>query len=111
MGQQSGSTAWPRGGCTWHIALSMVPASPVIFYGITLYIGLVSALSAFGPFSKGVTAWFRQHVGSAIGVTLSGSSIVALGAIPLIATVIHYHGWRAGYLTLAAFPLLLGLPA
>jgi predicted MFS family arabinose efflux permease len=66
-------------------------------------------------YSRAVSGWFRADKGGgrglALGVMSSGISIAALIATPIIAAIIAVHGYRGGYLALAAAALFIGLPA
>jgi predicted MFS family arabinose efflux permease len=62
-------------------------------------------------YSRAVSGWFSAGRGLALGVMSAGISVAALIATPIVAAVIAEHGYRGGYLTLAAAALLVGLPA
>jgi nitrate/nitrite transporter NarK len=98
------------GLATGIVVLASGPPTKVLIYGTTAFIGCVSAAASIGPFSKGVATWFRNHPGGALGLTLTGPSLMSILVIPAVAATIHLYGWRAGYLCVAAFILFLGLP-
>lgn len=57
-----------------------------------------------------VNLWFEENRGLALAVILSGSGLAAIG-LPLITTwAITRWNWQAGFIALAALPLLLALP-
>ena len=107
------------------------PVATACTFGlVALYVGFATyrgplqgilALSAFyGFFAVGtaslvytrpITAWFDKSRGMALGVSTLGVSVFAIIAPPLLHTVMADHGWRAGYLALAALALGIGLPA
>ena len=93
------------------LALALAPAEPAAVYGCVILLGAVAPLTSAAPVARGVASWFRTNTGAAIGVTMSGVSLVSLAAVPLVSLTIAQFGWRAGYLTLMALILLVGLPA
>lgn len=92
------------------VALAVVPANPLIFYGIVATLSIACAFSQPMIFAKGVASWYTTRVGTAIGIMMSGCSIIAVLAVPLLTGVIHIQGWRAGYIALAGIILVVGLP-
>lgn len=90
--------------------LAFVPASKLLLYLLVAVVGLVAPLSNAPPFMKGVASWFKRSAGTALGLMGSGSSVIALVALPTISATIHYFGWRAGYLAIAGIVALLALP-
>lgn len=81
-----------------------------IFYGIGALVALAAPLTSPGVFSKGVATWFRVHIGGALGISMSGVSLLFATITPLTAYIITQHGWRAGYWTLAGIAGLVALP-
>ena len=61
-------------------------------------------------YTRAVNSWFDTHRGLALGCTIAGTSVFALFVPLLLGAVIGTWGWRAGYLTLAALTVLVGLP-
>jgi MFS family permease len=57
-----------------------------------------------------VNRWFEKNRGLALAIILSGSGFMGVLLPPLITTVIEYWSWRAGFVLLAVFPLLITLP-
>lgn len=93
-----------------YLAMYMMPMEMWTLYLMVAVFGLIGPLSGPAVFTKGVAGWFRQSMGAAFGITMSGVSLVALVSLPLVAHIIERFGWRAGYLGLACIVLLLGLP-
>lgn len=79
------------------------------------YIGwAVMAVVALGTlpltYAKVINSWFKQARGLALGIALSSSGVSG-ALLPLfLNNLIGHYGWRAGYLGLAALPLLIALP-
>lgn len=61
-------------------------------------------------YARAVSTWFDKGLGLALAIALSGVSLAAFVLPPVLTAVIGQFGWRAGYLFLAALPLLIGLP-
>ena len=72
------------------------------------YIVIIILMAAFGlssspmSFTRAINEKFHAARGLALGITLSGTGITAFFAPPIIAAIIADHGWRMGYLTMAA---------
>lgn len=61
--------------------------------------------------SRGIGGWFDKRRGLAIGLALSGTGATALLAPLLLNALVAEHGWRTGYLAIAATVVVLGMPA
>jgi predicted MFS family arabinose efflux permease len=57
-----------------------------------------------------VNLWFERNRGLALAVILCGTGLMAMILPPLLARLIAGFGWQAGFLALAAMPLLFTLP-
>jgi predicted MFS family arabinose efflux permease len=90
--------------------MAVLPISKVSFYAMAALIGVCASMTAVPTYTRGVATWFRQGVGLAFGIALSGSAIVAIGATPLTGGIIAEYGWRGGFLSIAGIALLIGLP-
>lgn len=81
-------------------------------------LGVTVAVSAlFGSGASGITltrpinAHFDRYRGRALGLVGIGVSITAFLVPPLLHEIIVTYGWRAGFISLAALGLAIGLPA
>ena len=95
------------------LCLSLVPPILSVLYAIVIFVAIAGPLSGAPAYISGVTTWFRRNAGTAIGLTLAGSSVMGVVGIPAINYAIQHYGWRAGYQTMAGIillPLLLILP-
>ena len=96
-------------------ALSQV-RSVAVYFAVMILLGFLAAPSAPVPFTRAVAAAFERSRGLALGFTQVGIGLAAALVPPLIAIQIAEHGWRNGFLALAAIaalgllPALLGLP-
>jgi MFS family permease len=77
----------------------------------TLYAGyLLAAVLGAGTtpvsYATAVAGWFSKHRGLALGVTLAGTGLSGFFAPRILTEVIVDHGWRAGWLAMAALSLI-----
>jgi predicted MFS family arabinose efflux permease len=91
--------------------LAIAPIGATALYGFAVLMGLAASLTIVPTYTRAVATWFPGGPGLAFGVTLSGSALVSIVALPAIGTAIEAYGWRAGYLAIAAILMLVGLPA
>lgn len=92
------------------LLIALLPISRVTLYGAAAGMGVFASISAVPTYTRGVASWFTRGVGLAFGIALSGTVLIAIFATPLTGFAIAEYGWRAGFLTLAGLPLVLGLP-
>lgn len=92
------------------LAMAFTPENQAIYLCMGLLIGLIGPLTTTVPYSRCIATFFSRNLGFALGIALSGSSLVSLVTIPLVNQMIAAFGWRAGYLTLAGVTGLIGLP-
>ncbi len=81
------------------------------FVGISAFYGLFAVGTAALVYTRPINAWFDKSRGLALGVSTLGVSVFAIVAPPIMHAVMAEHGWRAGYLALAAMAGCIGLPA
>jgi MFS family permease len=98
------------------VALAEAATTPALYVAIMMLTGLLASGCTPVPFTRAVSAAFDRSRGLALGITQVGIGVSAAIVPPLIATVIARHGWRTGFLALAALaavgivPAILGLP-
>lgn len=90
-------------------ALSQLHSNIIQFYSTFFVLGLVANTTAQFAYTRTVLTWFTQHRGLALALLLTGSGVGSMLIPPLTQWMIQHHGWRSGYLVLAAIALL-GLP-
>ncbi len=61
--------------------------------------------------TRPVNAHFREYRGRALGLVATGTSIFAIVAPQVLEPIIANYGWRGGFLALAGFMALVGMPA
>ena len=81
----------------------------------TLYLGLLflgMAGSGTAPlvWTRAVNSWFNRSRGLSLGLTLAGSGVAAIVGPRGVDSLIQAYGWRAGYLGLASFVLVVAYP-
>lgn len=90
--------------------LAVVPISKFTLYGAAALMGFFGAFTVVPTYTRAVSSWFKKGIGLALGVTLSGSAFVAVGAFPVVGWAMATYGWRGGFVALAAIALGVGLP-
>ena len=81
--------------------IGVLPVNQALLYVLVVMIGLFAPVTNVASYTRGIASWFRQSVGTAFGLALNGSSVIALFAIPATAAAIGTYGWRAEFLTLS----------
>lgn len=90
--------------------LSLIGAQLWSFYlafGIAMVLGAGTLPIVW---TRAVNAGFDKARGMALGLTLTGTGVVAILAPPYTQWLIADHGWRTAYLGQAALVLVIGLP-
>jgi MFS family permease len=80
------------------------------FYGTCFVLGLVGNGAAHLAYSRSISTWFHQRLGTALAFVMVGAGLGAM-ILPVIAqSIISRSGWRSAYASLGILALLLGLP-
>ena len=80
------------------------------FYVTCVVLGLVGNGAAHLAYSRSISTWFQQRLGTALAFVMVGAGLGAM-ILPVVAqSVITRAGWRAAYISLGSLALLLGLP-
>ena len=77
----------------------------------TMIIGFIGGGSSTVLITRPVSAHFVRYRGLALGLVGVGISLTTIVVPPWLQQVIAAQGWRQGFLMLALFALVLGLPA
>ena len=80
------------------------------FYGTCFVLGLVGNGAAHLAYSRSISTWFEQRLGTALAVVMLGAGFGATILPVLAQALVTGHGWRSAYASLGALALLLGLP-
>ena len=91
-------------------ALGLLRAHLWQFYLTCTLMGLVGNGAAHLAYSRAVSSWFRQRLGMALALVMTGAGLGSM-ILPFVAqSIISWAGWRAAYLLLGGFALSAGLP-
>ena len=77
---------------------------------IYILMGCLGAGANALPYLRSIATWFDARRGLAIGIAMGGSGMGFAYVPPLVQYVIDAHGWRAGYLCLAVFTVIITVP-
>jgi predicted MFS family arabinose efflux permease len=89
---------------------SQVNGAIISFYLACFTFSILGAATSPVTWTRAVTRYFDRNRGLALGLTLMGSACASLIGVPVVGWVIQHHGWRAAYLAMAAFTLLVAFP-
>lgn len=92
-------------------ALALLTFDLASWLGLVLLLSVLSAGCSTVSYNRAVVRHFWRNRGFALGLTLMGIGAGAALVPLLLAPFIDQHGWRAGYLALAAATLPLGAVA
>ena len=92
-------------------SLYFTPPTLMGFYFLWLLVGLVGIGSTPVTWSRGLSLWFVQQRGLALGIMLVGTSAAAFIVPQLAVWSSDQFGWRAIFPVVALLPLLIALPA
>jgi MFS family permease len=93
-----------------YVLLATVPARLDLLPFLFAFTAAAGTACGAIVYTRAVNSWFDAHRGLALGCTIAGTSVFALFVPLLLGAVIATWGWRAGYLTLAALTVFVGLP-
>ena len=97
--------------CIAFAAMSRTTSSLWSWYGIWVFLALISVLVKPMVWTAAVSSLFASSRGLALAATLCGTSIAST-ATPILCTyLINNYGWRVAYLGLAGFLAVLVVPA
>jgi len=93
------------------VLFATLPLNLATYYGLAAFMGFFGSFAFAIPYNRAVAAWFDRSAGKAFGVVGAGGAAMPFLAIPLVSLVIYNVDWRAGYLVLAGFALVVAIPA
>ena len=97
-------------GLSVSYVLYSVASTPVVFYAISIAVGVFLALLAQVPCSMLVNNWFREKKGLAMGLVFMGSGVGGIILNPIISALMGSVGWRMTYLVMAGVMFLAVAP-
>ena len=87
-------------------AVSQVRGSVWWFYLAFFLVGVGGIGTTYVCYSRVVSTWFRTNRGLALGIMMTGPSIVASVAPLLLSSAIRDYGWRGAWLAMTVVVLL-----
>lgn len=87
-------------------SLSLIGAQVWMLYAGYLFAAVLGAGTTPVSYATAVAGWFSKHRGLALGATLAGTGLSGFFAPRILTEVIADHGWRAGWLAMAALSLI-----
>ncbi|WP_395392934.1 MFS transporter [Novosphingobium sp. BL-8A] len=92
-------------------ALALNSGSLLQFYATFTVLAVFGAMAGTPIFQKVIADWFDENRGTALGISAGGGCGIGSVVLPVLAAVlVQTWGWRAGYLGIAAFMLVIALP-
>lgn len=94
------------------LVLTVLLSSSLMHMAITIAVlGFFGVGTSAVVITRPVNAHFRKYRGRALGLVATGTSLFAIAAPQVLEPVIANYGWRGGFLALAAFMAVIGMPA
>jgi MFS family permease len=92
-------------------ALALTSGSLVQFYATFTVLAVFGAMAGTPIFQKVIADWFDESRGTALGISAGGGCGIGSVVLPVLSAVlVQTWGWRAGYLGIAGFMLVVALP-
>lgn len=82
----------------------------VLFYLLSAIIGLCSGLATVVPLSILIRSWFKEKVGTAIGIAFMGTGVGGMIFMPIGNALILAHGWQTTYRILGIVMGIICIP-
>ena len=79
-------------------------------YLIYILMGCLGAGANALPYLRTIATWFDERRGLAIGIAMGGSGMGFAYVPPLVQYVIDTYDWRAGYICLVIFTVVVTIP-
>lgn len=86
------------------------PGSFPLFLLAFACLGILGCGSGPVAWTRAIAGRFQRRRGTALAIALSGTGLGGFVLPPLVVATIEGFGWRAGFVLLAALPLLIALP-
>ncbi len=92
--------------------LAVLFATTLLHMAVTIAVlGFFGVGTTAVVLTRPVNAHFTKYRGRALGLMATGVSVFAIIAPQLLEPIIANYGWRGGFLALAGFMALVGIPA
>lgn len=96
--------------CPIAYGMYSIASTKIVFYAISVVVGVGIACTGLIPVSMLMTNWFNKKRGFAIGIAFTGSGAGGIILNPLLARLIESYGWRNTYLITAVMMFVLIVP-
>ena len=93
-----------------YVGLTLHDGSVPLWYAGWAALAVLGAATSPIVWTRAVASWFDTSRGLALGLTLCGTGVVAAVGPGIIGGIIAAYGWKAGFYSLAAAQVLVGLP-
>lgn len=91
-------------------SLSLLHSAVWQLYATCFVLGVVGNGAAHLAYSRSISTWFRQRLGTALAFVMAGAGLGAMILSVMAQAIISRFGWPAAYASLGGLALLLGLP-
>lgn len=79
-------------------------------YATCMVVGIVGNGTAYLAYSRVLSTWFRERLGTAFALLMSGGALGAMILPPAAQALVGRFGWRAAFAVLGGVVLAIGLP-
>jgi MFS family permease len=94
------------------LSLSLMTGALYVFFLLTFLQVLVVGGATTGPvYSRLIAYRFHRARGIALAIAACAPATVAAAFVPFLSELIDLHGWRTGYIALAAYTAIAGVTA
>lgn len=92
-------------------ALAATSGSLLQFYATFAVLAVFGTMAGTPIFQKVIADWFDRNRGTALGISAGGGCGIGSVILPVLAAVlVQTWGWRAGYLGISGFVLVIAFP-
>ncbi|WP_322061864.1 MFS transporter [Paraburkholderia sp. J63] len=93
------------------MALALARGSVLVYFGIYMLVGVLAGVQNPIAYAKVASVWFRRRRGLVLAVAAAiGSGGGGIIVPQIAAAAIDRGGWRAGYVALGIFIIIVGVP-
>jgi MFS family permease len=93
-----------------YVATALQPGWVPYYLALMVIGGVFGGGTSTLVYTRPVIASFKRQRGLALGLATAGTSITAILAPLILASVIGEYGWRAGFFAMAALTGMIGMP-
>ncbi|WP_415853232.1 MFS transporter [Sinomonas sp. G460-2] len=93
------------------VVFAIIPSNLFLFYTVAAFIGFFGSFGYLVVLNRAIVPWFEKSIGTAFGLVGAGGTLMPFAGVPLVSWAVYSWGWHTGYLVLAAFSLVIAIPA